>query len=128
MWQFVEVSSVQHHSCQCEARIHRRPESLLHAVLLLRVYFYVVLDLCCTYKLAYKINVGLRQKIYYGHLLENIQTFAKRFESYGMQRLFANSLVGLSLLCDFPGRIHCGANRNTTCTIQDRWSHHRRPA
>jgi hypothetical protein len=33
---------------------------------LLRVYFYVVLDLCCTYKLAHKINVGLRQKIYYG--------------------------------------------------------------
>jgi len=54
--------------------------------------FNVVLDLCCTYKVAYKINVGLRQKTYDGHLLENIQTFAGRFESYAMQRLLANNL------------------------------------
>lgn len=54
--------------------------------------FNVVLDLCCTYQVAYKINVGLRQKTHDGHLLRNVDTFAGRFESYAMQRLLANNL------------------------------------
>ena len=32
--------------------------------------FDVVVNLCCTYKAAYKINVGLRQEAYDGHLLD----------------------------------------------------------
>ena len=52
----------------------------------------VVMDLCCTCKVAYKINVGPRQKTYIGHLLKNTQPFAGSFESYATQRLLADNL------------------------------------
>jgi hypothetical protein len=43
------------------------------------------LDLACAYKLAYKINVSLRQKFYGGRSQKNIQSFASMFELYAMQ-------------------------------------------
>ena len=91
---------MQHHSCQCDVHIHRRPESLLHAVLLLRVYFYVVLDFCCTYKVAHKINVGLRQKTYGGLLLGNIQTIAKGSSPMLCSDLIAGNELDISRYAD----------------------------
>ena len=54
--------------------------------------FNVALDLITTYMVAYRINVGLRMKTYDGTLLENLQQFSDRFESYAMQRTLANNL------------------------------------
>ena len=63
--------------------------------------FNVALDLITTYMVAYRINVGLRMKTYDGTLLENLQHFSDRFESYAMQRLLANNLYAYAFPATF---------------------------
>ena len=50
---------------------------------------------------AYRINVGLRMKTYDGTLLENLQQFSDRFESYAMQRTLANNLYAYAFPATF---------------------------
>jgi len=63
--------------------------------------FNVALDLITTYMVAYRINVGLRMKTYDGTLLENLQQFSDRFESYAMQRTLANNLYAYAFPATF---------------------------
>eukprot|EP00931_Biecheleriopsis_adriatica_P035637 TRINITY_DN20529_c0_g1_i1.p1 TRINITY_DN20529_c0_g1~~TRINITY_DN20529_c0_g1_i1.p1 ORF type:complete len:1001 (-),score=225.18 TRINITY_DN20529_c0_g1_i1:66-2657(-) len=63
--------------------------------------FNVVLDLVCTYMVAYRINVGLRMKTYDGTLLQNVQAFSARFETYAMQRTLANNLYAYAFPATF---------------------------
>ncbi|CAJ1387267.1 unnamed protein product [Effrenium voratum] len=63
--------------------------------------FNVALDLITTYMVAYRINVGLRMKTYDGTLLENLQSFSDRFESYAMQRTLANNLYAYAFPATF---------------------------
>ncbi|CAK9095756.1 unnamed protein product, partial [Durusdinium trenchii] len=63
--------------------------------------FNVALDLITTYMVAYRINVGLRMKTYDGTLLENLQHFSDRFESYAMQRTLANNLYAYAFPATF---------------------------
>ena len=70
VWQLADVPSLQYYGCEREIHLHRQQGNLLHAVLLPCCTCNVALDLCCKCKVAYKINVGLRQKTYDGHLLE----------------------------------------------------------
>ena len=63
--------------------------------------FNVALDLITTYMVAYRINVGLHMKTYDGTLLQNLQSFSDRFESYAMQRTLANNLYAYAFPATF---------------------------
>ena len=45
--------------------------------------------------------MGLRMKTYDGTLLENLQSFSDRFESYAMQRTLANNLYAYAFPATF---------------------------
>jgi hypothetical protein len=60
--------------------------------------FNVLLDLTCSYLMAYKTMVGMGMKTHNGEPLSEVQSFSRRFETYAMQK----SLGGLLLDYSFP--------------------------
>lgn len=55
--------------------------------------FNVVLDLYIAYRVAYRMMVGVGMKTYYGTPLEDVDSFAERFETYAMQRELGSTLM-----------------------------------
>jgi len=52
----------------------------------------VILDLCITYLVAYRMLVGNDTYTYHGRSLRDVSSFTERFESYAMQRELASAV------------------------------------
>eukprot|EP00927_Polykrikos_kofoidii_P002860 TRINITY_DN11144_c0_g2_i1.p1 TRINITY_DN11144_c0_g2~~TRINITY_DN11144_c0_g2_i1.p1 ORF type:complete len:1006 (+),score=180.70 TRINITY_DN11144_c0_g2_i1:60-3020(+) len=63
--------------------------------------FNVLLDLVCSYFVAYEMMKGIDMKTYHGTPLKDLDSFTDRFESYAMQRELGTSLMEYSFPSTF---------------------------